>query len=146
MLARAIMVAINRAPTTPGPPGRPRLYPAEFRDVLEKIGDATRERGVELLVVVQPWRQNLDGALSDSTRDSYQQAVARFGRSLRLGTDPDPALIDGVAVLQGLTAAHRSGEIFFDDVHPTVVGNAVLADALYAKIAPWIETQSHFRN
>jgi lysophospholipase L1-like esterase len=146
MLARAIMVTIHRAPPTPGPPGRPRLYPEEFGEVLENIRDATREKGVELLVVIQPWRQNVDGAVSVSSRDNYQERATRFGLTLRLGTDPAPSMIDGVAVLQELGTSHRPSEIFFDDVHLTPLGHIALAEAMVEKIAPWIETQSRFRH
>jgi hypothetical protein len=123
---------------------RPRLYPSEFRDLLERIQAATREHGAELLLVVPGHVVHLNGKYPVGTWGPYQTVLARFGATLHLGPLSEPALVDGTTLLQELAEAHDRSELLFDFVHPTPLVHAALAQRLVDRIAPWIESQIEF--
>ena len=52
------------------PGKRPRLRPDEFRGLLARVRESTGRRGVELLIIVGPHRNNLTGP--PGRRSSYQ--------------------------------------------------------------------------
>lgn len=142
-LARLLAGALGRQQIQPVEQGkqRPRLYPEEFREVLDRIREAARAHGAAMLVIVEAYKANLDGTVARSYRDAYQLESEQFGRSLRLGSRPEPALVDGVLLFQQMIDGVRPSDLFADHIHPTPAGHAALAEALVARIAPWLDEQ-----
>jgi lysophospholipase L1-like esterase len=141
MLAQVIVRTLWRPPPDPGTPDRPRLLISEFNDLWARVRDASRARGAGLIVMVESHIKNVDGRFPADLLGPYQFEVARFGKSLRLGWSTTPALVDSTAVLQELAREYDPSEIFLDEIHPTRIGHAALAEALVAIIAPWLEAQ-----
>jgi lysophospholipase L1-like esterase len=144
-LAQLIADRLQPAPKAAiGDKPRPRLRPTEFRELLERIEAATRAHGAELLIVVPGHEYNLDGHYPKGTWGPYQTVLARYGAGLHLGPLPEPAVVDGAALLQQLEATHERSELMFDYVHPTPLVHAALAEQLADRISPWVEAKLRF--
>ena len=141
MLAQLITRTLWRPPPESDTPERARLLISEFNDLWARVRDACRAHGAGLVVMVESHIKNVDGRFPADLLGPYQFEVAKFGKSLRLGWSATPALVDGTAVLQELAREHDPSEIFLDEIHPTRIGHAALAEALVAIIAPWLEAQ-----
>ena len=118
-------------------PRRPRLTPEEFGGLLKRMRDESREHGAALLILVSAYAVELDG--TRSYRDDYQREAIELGSSLRLGATREPALVNSVALFTDALAGRDPSEVLFDHIHPNAAGNEILARALVAHIAPWIE-------
>ncbi len=114
---------------------RPRLEVAEFRSLLDRLGRAVREHESKLVVMVEAHRANVDGSIAARERDAYQLAMLRFAARLGRNQGGRPAFVDTPAVLQRLAATHEPADIFFDEIHPTALGHAALANSLVAILA-----------
>ena len=125
-------------------PDRPRLTLVEFRDVLERVREATRQHGAQLLVLIPPHMNNLNGRVAPGTLGPQQQVLADFGETLRLGLIDEPALVDGAALLFEMTHEHDSSKLMADLVHPTKFYHAAFAEEVGSAIAPWIELELSF--
>ncbi len=121
---------------------RPRLLPAEFTALLDRIEHATREHGADLLLLVLPGLTNLDPEEPRSDRLPLQLAQLEFGARRSLGSAGRPAFVDGVAAMHVASESHGSAELFLDHVHPTALGNRVLAAALVERIDPWLRSRA----
>jgi|GEM_PF-939987 len=140
-LARLITMTFWRPDPQPGAPARPRLTISEFDDLWARVRDESRAHGAGLIVMVESHIKNVDGRFPADLLGPYQFEVAKFGETLRIGSGTTPAMVNGVAVLQELAREHDPSEIFLDEIHPTTIGHAALAEALIAVVAPWLETQ-----
>jgi lysophospholipase L1-like esterase len=125
-------------------PSRPRLNSVEFRDLLGRIHQATRERGAQLLVVIPAHENNINGRVPPGTWGPLQSVLGDFAQSLRLGVVAEPALVDGAGLLFELSQQHEWSELMLDKVHPTPRFHAALADRVADRISPWIQTQVEF--
>ena len=123
---------------------RPRLTRSEFRDVLERILKLTQQQHTQLLVVVPCHVNNINGLVPPGTWGPYQKVLGEFAQSLRLGPFPDPALVDGAALLFHLTSQHDRSELLFDLIHPTPIFHAALAEEIADRLGTWIESQIRF--
>ena len=115
---------------------RPRLRPDEFRGLLARVRESTRRRGVELLVLVGPHRNNLTG--SPGRRSPYQVEAGDYCRSIRFGPGGADGCIDTVPAIRAMAATHPVPALFHDPVHPTGVVNRRIAGLVAAKLEPWI--------
>jgi hypothetical protein len=138
-LAHLVWFALFSHSEKPESPTRPRLKVEEFRELLLKVGDLAASHESDLLLLALPQRRNFDGTIPPDERDSYQQEIIHYGETLTLPPGQRPAFIDGTKVLQQLDVQQPSTTLFFDRVHPTVPAVESLAEALYEKIAPWVE-------
>jgi hypothetical protein len=131
--------AAGKSGEMPAPvPGRVRVRPDEFTELLGRIERWAGRNGAELILLVGGARLNL--VRSDSPlRTPYQQAQYAFGKTRTVGATGGPALVDGAAIE---VAMWRSGapmeRIFLDGVHPSPTAHLALANALEAKLGPWI--------
>jgi hypothetical protein len=116
----------------------------EFRDVLERIHEATQQHGAQLLVLIPPHMNNLNGRVTPGTLGPQQQVLADFGESLRLGLTDEPALVDGAGLLFEMADEHDSSKLMTDLVHPTEFYHAAFAAEVGSAIAPWIELEISF--
>jgi len=120
-------------------PGRLRVTPEEFTDLLARVERWTQQHGAEMLLLVGGARVNLAES-EPPFRMRFQKVQYAFGATRTFGPDGGPAFVDGAAVEQGMW---KSGippeEIFPDLFHPSAAAHLALANALEAKIAPWIE-------
>jgi hypothetical protein len=125
-------------------PDRPRLNLVEFRDVLERIREATQQHGAQLLVLIPPHMNNLNGRVTPGTLGPQQQVLADFGETLHLGLINEPALVDGAGLLFEMTDEHDSSKLMIDLVHPTEFYHAAFAAEVDSAIAPWVELEVSF--
>jgi len=125
-------------------PNRPRLTLVEFRDVLERVREATRQRGAQLLILIPPHMNNLNGRVTPGTLGPQQQVLAEFGKNLHLDMIDEPALVDGAGLLFEMTNEYESSKLMRDLVHPTEIFHAAFAMEVDAAIAPWVELQLSF--
>ena len=122
--------------------GRPRLTPEEFRSLLAKIQEATRQKDVELLLLVWPGRLNVEGAPSPEFRTSMQREFHEYGAGeMEFGPGRSAGCVDLVPVVQRMTRTHKVSEIFLDHVHATSQANQEIANAIVDKVAPWFEAE-----
>lgn len=127
----------RRAPDKVTGPRRPRLTPEEFTELLKRMREESRVHGAALLIMVSAYRVELDG--TRNYRDHYQRVAIELGNSLRLGATREPALVDSIALFKDALAGGDPSQVLMDHVHPNAAGHEVLAQALVAHIAPWIE-------
>jgi lysophospholipase L1-like esterase len=129
-------------PPAAGGGNRPRLLIEEFRSLLAEIHAATRQRGIDLLLLVWPGRFNVDPIPGRSTTP-YQRALYAYGTSeLRFGPEGSSGHLDLVALVQRLRARHSPDQLFLDHVHGTSFTNGEIAAAIVEKIGPWFEAQN----
>jgi len=143
-LARLIATTLWRPEIHEDAPDRPRLMITEFNDLWARVRDESRAHGAGLVVMVESHIKNVDGRFPADMLGPYQFEVDKFGKTLRIGSSTTPAMVNGVAVLQELAREHDPSEIFLDEIHPTVIGHAALAEALIEVVAPWLEAQIGF--
>lgn len=121
-----------------GQDGRARLAPSEMGKVLERIESACKQRGVGLLVLLTGSRTNL----LTKTLTPLQAAQMQFASTRSFGPNLGPPLVDGVTPLTRLVQDGRKVDtLLFDNAHPTLAYNEMLASLLAAKIKPWVATQ-----
>ena len=142
-VARLFQTALFPLPEV-GSPKRARLTPVEFRELLVKLRETTSEAEIDLLLLVGGLRINVDGSHPPSHRSDYQREQYRFATSHAFGPRGRDAQLDAVPLMQRLAASHRTQEIFLDHVHPTLLANRVVADALAERIAPWLQTRLRY--
>ena len=118
---------------------RPRLRPDEFGDLLARVRESTRRRGVELLVLVGPHRNNLTGIRG--RRSPYQVEAGDYCRSIRFGPGGADGCIDTVPAIQAMAATHPVPALFHDPVHPTGLVNRRIAGLVAAKLEPWMRSR-----
>ena len=122
--------------------GRARLTQEEFRELLAKIHQLTFQRNVELLLLIWPGRFNVELEQSPHTRTPLQQELYRFGSDeMEFGPERSSGMVDLISVIQRVAQTHEPGEIFLDHVHATSLANQEIAEAIVAKIEPWIEVR-----
>ena len=122
-----------------GPGKRPRLRPDEFRGLLARVRESTGRRGVELLIIVGPHRNNLTGP--PGRRSSYQIEAGDYCRSIRFGPGGADGCIDTVPAIQAMAAIHPLAGLFHDRVHPTARTNRRIAGLVAAKLEPWLRAR-----
>jgi lysophospholipase L1-like esterase len=136
-------VAGGRPPVegTSGEPGGHLRVPAtEFGYLLGRVQAAAKLRDAELLLVTWPYPWNLEPPLDERT--ALQQVIDGFARlRTRFGPAGDPAHVDLVPVVQDLSRTVPAAAIFQDPLHSTAVANRRFADAVAARIAPWLEAR-----
>lgn len=144
--ALATFVA-NWLATAPEPQGsvgnRPRLLPSEFEALLEEIAAAAQARGIGLVVVIPAHQDNVNGVFP-AGGGPYQKRLRNAGQHLHLEPHPEPALVDGIALLEDLLDEHVYEDLMFDYVHPSPRFHAALADELFAVIEPWVDSRIRF--
>ena len=118
---------------------RPRLRPDEFRGLLERVRESTRRRGVELLVLVGPHRNNIAGV--PGRRSPYQVEAGDFCRGVRFGPGGGDGCIDTVPAVRAMAAAHPVSALFHDPVHPTGLVNRRIAGLVAARLEPWMRAR-----
>lgn len=118
---------------------RPRLRPDEFRGLLERVRESTRRRGVELLVLVGPHRNNIAGV--PCRRSPYQVEAGDYCRVVRFGPGGADGCIDTVPAIRAMAASHPVSALFHDPVHPTGLVNRRIAGLVAAKLEPWMRAR-----
>ena len=123
----------------PGP-GRelPRLLPEQFQSLLERTRDTCTRIGAETLVLVGGARFNVESGVSPSLRHVYQVKQLEFAKSISLGSERTPALVDGVRIVQEMARTHAPAELFFDASHPTALVNDRWGRAVADRVEPWL--------
>ena len=117
-----------------GEDGRARLAPAEMVKVLERMESACHKRGIGLLILLTGSRTNLKA----NTLTPLQAAQMQFASTRSFGPNLGTPIVDGVTPLTRLVQEGRQvNTLLFDDAHPTVAYNAVLASLLATKIKQW---------
>ena len=116
---------------------RPRLRPDEFRDLLARVRESTGSRGVELLVLVGPHRNNIAGI--PGRRSPYQIEAGDYCGSISFGSAD--GCIDTVPAIQAMAATHPASALFHDPVHPTARTNRRIAGLVAAKLEPWLRVR-----
>ena len=116
---------------------RPRLRPDEFRDLLARVRESTRSRGVELLVLVGPHRNNIAGI--PGRRSPYQIEAGDYCRSIHFGSAD--GCLDTVPAIQAMAASLPVPALFHDPVHPTGLTNRRIARLVAAKLEPWMRAR-----
>ena len=130
------------APEGNGPASRvrrPRLRPDEFRGLLGRVRESTRRRGVELLVLVGPHRNNIAGI--PDIRSPYQVEAGDYCRGVRFGPGGADGCIDTVPAIQAMAGTHPVSALFHDPVHPTGLVNRRIAGLVAAKLDPWLRAR-----
>jgi len=121
-----------------GQDGRARLAPSEMSKVLERMESACKQRGVGFLILLTGSRTNLRA----KTLTPLQSAQMQFASTRSLGADLGPPIVDGVTPLTRLVQGGDDVDsLLFDDAHPTLAYNQVLATLLAAKIKQWAATR-----
>jgi lysophospholipase L1-like esterase len=133
-LAWRAMHPFERADVTGG---RPRLFPYEFRFILEQIAEATEQRGVDLLLLVWPSSENIER----DYRTPLQEEQFRFGVHHGLGGGGQAAVLDGIAVMRTMAREYPRSALYIDPIHATELGYRGIAQALATKIATWIDSR-----
>ena len=139
-VCRMLWQAVRSPPSAGNGPAsgvrRPRLRPDEFRDLLGRVRESTRRRGVELLVLVGPHRNNITGI--PGRRSPYQVEAGDYCRSIRFGPGGSDGCIDTVPAVRAMAATHPVPALFHDPVHPTGLVNRRIAGLVAAKLEPWM--------
>ena len=120
---------------------RPRLLPKEYRDLLGKIHQTTKEQGIDLLLLVGAARFNIDPNVEITKRDFrtfYHAEGMRYGRRIRFGDDGGAGFVDVVSIVQAMAKTIPVSDLFHDNIHPTAQTNREIAKALVRKLQPWI--------
>lgn len=100
-------------------PVRRRVQPGEFREVLLEFVDAIRAGGARPILIAMPRRAEFEA--KNPVLLEYDQQLRRVAE------DRSVPLVDA----HGAFRSHADpDELFFDNVHPTPAGHAVLADLL----------------
>ena len=137
-LARLLFRALATAPgKAAGGPPRPRLLPAEFRDVLGRIAGASTHAGADVLYLSWPVRENLEPHRTADDRHPLQQVIAG------LAAGPAPrglATLDLVPLAHRLADRHPLPELYVDGIHGTALANREYARAVADRIAGWVTT------
>ena len=105
----------------------------------QRIAKATDERRVDFLLLLTGCRQNV----SDQQLTTLQAEQLKFAKTRHFGAKKGPAFVNGVTELTRLVLqqGQRVDALLFDEAHPTMAYSDILADALVARIAPWIESR-----
>lgn len=100
---------------------------ARFEAALRRIAEITRARGARLVLMKEPLRGDRRMIWKDEFRAAIDRVAADHGGFV---ADPTPALL-----------AFRGERLFMDDVHPTAVGNEVIAEVLAKVVSRALETR-----
>lgn len=141
-LAQLAWSAMRRIDDEAAPGNRPRLLPHEFRERLERVHAATRERGVDLLLLVWGLERNLEHGAERDYRTPLQEEQYRFGETHRFPADEGPGHVDGVAVFQELGARLPASALFLDGIHASALGNEAVARAVVSRLLPWARARA----
>jgi len=119
---------IHRGPNKLAPTHRVPL--ADYKKNLRKMAQEVRANGGNVAFLVLPCYRDLllDGRVGDF-RDAYRKAMRDTAKEL------DAPLIDS-------TTAFRKGDphaLFFDEVHPTALGHARIAQSLHRVLLPQLQ-------
>ncbi len=117
---------------------RPRLHPDEFRDLLSRVHESTRGRGVELLLLAGPHRNNIARHIPRARRSPYQSQVYDSGMNIAFGPDQSHGYVDTVPAIQAMARDYPTSALFHDHVHPTALTNRRIAGLVAAKLDPWL--------
>jgi lysophospholipase L1-like esterase len=140
-LARLAFRAFAGAAPSAAPARRPRLLPHEFRELLERCLASARRLGTELLLLVGGARSNLERAQFGDYLSPLQVEQLEFGRRHPFVPDGGSSAIDGVAIVRELRLRLPFEAIFLDGVHATPGTNERIAEAIAARLAPWISAR-----
>lgn len=105
-----------------------RVPLGEYRRNLTAIADAARDAGARVAYLVLPCVRDVTGQGVGDHRDAWRSAMreiaAAEGATL---ADASPAFVGRDPHL-----------MFFDEVHPSPAGHALIADVLAAALDPWV--------
>jgi len=135
-LARLLWRAVAPRPEPVHVTSRPRLFPYEFRTLLDRIAAAAQDRGCAVLVLVGPGRSNLAWTATREHRAPLQEQQSAFGRRLRFAGGE--GVLDLVPVFQQLADLHPADDLLFDSVHPTPLGHRSIAESVVRRLDPWL--------
>jgi lysophospholipase L1-like esterase len=133
---RSLLLRSGREPAAPSPdastPRRPRLTKGEFLGELHAIREFCRERGIPVVFVIWPYRdQILDG---QQQLFLYQTDVAQVARS------SGATLVN---LVPAFLRASRNGEsLFVDHIHASPAGNALPASVLIQALGPILRARA----
>ena len=106
--------------------------------VLERMESACKERGIGFLILLTGSRTNLRA----NTLTPLQAAQMQFASTRSFGPNLGTPIVDGVNPLNRLVQNGSAiDSLLFDDAHPTLTYNQMLASLLAAKIKQWAATR-----
>ena len=120
---------------------RPRLRPDEFRDLLSRVHESTRRRGVDLLLLAGPHRNNIARHIPRARRSPYQSQVYDYGVNIAFGPDRSHGFVDTVPAIQAMARDYPASALFHDRAHPTALTNRRIAGLVAAKLDPWLRAR-----
>jgi lysophospholipase L1-like esterase len=137
-LARLLWQASGNGDRPSAAGRRPRLVPHEFRQILERVDQSCRRRGVDWLLLVWPSTENLDR----QRPTPLQEEQYRFAAEHAFGPRGGPALVDGVEAMRAMARRHPVSDLYQDPIHPTALANRGVAEAVARAIVPWLRERS----
>jgi lysophospholipase L1-like esterase len=108
---------------------QPRVSPEQYRQVLERLVQLCRDRGLQLALMTQPARQAPHARCWSPPQHELLAQMNAITREAAVGEGT--VLVDGAALL----AAEPQDETFVDCVHPSASGHRLLAAALAEALA-----------
>ena len=111
---------------------RPRLNAEEFRHILGQVKAVTDNQDIGLMYISWIWR--VQALRQGSVRSSpTQRELLEFCR-----TESVP-IINLMGLMRELCREHPMNEVYLDELHPTGLANARIAEQLAPAIASWYE-------
>jgi lysophospholipase L1-like esterase len=126
---------------------RARLSTEEYRHLLERVRESATARGIGVLALVWPMRENVAPHVSPDARTPMQAQAYAFGMQdkLQIGSVRNPSSIDLVPIAQALTQKHKPSDVFLDVGHGTGLANQVFAAAIVDRIEPIVRSRRNSR-
>jgi lysophospholipase L1-like esterase len=136
--------AARHAKRATGTDTRPRVLPHEFASLLNEVKAITDAADIELLILVWPMRGNADPATPPTMRAELQREMLTFGNAHPLPGPPNvTCALDLVPLARTLVAKHGIDAIYFDNGHVTPLAHNAFAQAIVAKIEPWVRANTN---
>jgi lysophospholipase L1-like esterase len=105
-----------------------RVPLGEYQDNLRRIAKLASDIGSQVAFLILPCIRDLEEAGVGDFRDAYREAMREVAAEL------DAILIDTPAAFVG----QRSRIVFLDEVHPTAVGNRIIAKEAATALDGWV--------
>lgn len=144
LIWRAVFGLNSSEPFTPN---RPRINQQEFLDLLTKLNESANRHGAKLLLIVWPFRWNVQHQDKEYIRSPYQEAQYSFRKKEPgIGRNGSPGVVDLVPTAEQLMIGKDISEIFLDGGHATAFANQKFAEAIAEQVIPYIFAASQSPN
>jgi len=120
---------------------RARLSTEEYGDLLEKIRQSATARGIEVVALAWPLRENVATHVSQDARTPMQAEVYRFGKRNQAtsGAAMNSRCIDLIPVAQAMAEKHKPADLFLDVGHGTKLANESFSAAIADQLEPILQ-------